>query len=50
MPYGPIEEVQTQLNLTDEDGSIDIELLVICLLELRERIKELEDDRNDSSL
>ncbi len=45
--YGPVEELKVEYGLTKEDGSVDIELLVIILLELRERIIELE-EKNDT--
>lgn len=41
--YGPAEEIATQILITNKDGSIDVDCLTIILLELRERIKDLEE-------
>ena len=41
--YGPVEELKIRYSITKPDGFVDIELLTVILLELRERIKELEE-------
>lgn len=49
MSYGPAEEFEMERLLTDDKGELDLELLIIVLLELRERIKDLEEKVEDAN-